>query len=104
MTDPRIDPLTSAAILTDTQMRLAFAPQDPDAKVVALTVPVRNAKLAQMQSLMQLGRIHLQVKAGFGEERSIELSGPELMVLIDMADRFVTELPRAQQSGVQDAE
>lgn len=96
MPDPRIDPLNSAAIITDTQMRIAFAPADPDAKITALKVPVRNAKLAQMQAQMLLGRVHIQIKAAFGEERSIELSGPELFVLMDLADRFVTELPRAQ--------
>lgn len=104
MADPRIDPLTSSAILTDTQFRLAFAPADPDAKITALTVPVRGTKITQMQALMALGRVHFQVKAAFGEERSIELSGPELMVLIDMADRFVTELPRARQATAQGEE
>lgn len=96
MSDPRIDSLGSSAILTDTTLRLTFAPVDESAKVTALKVPVRHDKLVQLQSVMQLGKVHLQIKAGFAPERSIELTGPELMVLIDMADRFVTELPRAQ--------
>lgn len=103
MSDPRIDPLERAAILTDTQLRLAFAPADPQAKITALKLPVRAAKIAALQSRMQLGTVHIQIKDGFGAERSIELSGPELMILMDMADRFVTELPRAQQAGAVDA-
>lgn len=101
MTDPRIDPLDRTAILTDTQLRLAFAPADPEAKITALKVPVRSAKIDQMQSLMALGVVHVQIKAGFAPERSIELTGPELMILIDAADRFVTELPRARQASAQ---
>lgn len=99
MPDPRIDPLSNAAILTDTQVRISFAPRDEKAKVVALKVPVRAAKLVEMQSIMQLGTIHLQLKAGFAAERHLEMTGPELMVLLEMADRFITELPRAQRAG-----
>lgn len=99
MSDPRIDPLGSSAILTDTQMRLAFAPRDPEAKITALGLNVHAAKIDKLQSLMQLGTIHLQIKAGFAPERSIELSGPEIMLLMDLADRFVTELPRAQKAA-----
>jgi hypothetical protein len=91
--DPRIDPLGAAAILTDTQLRVAFAPLDPKAKVVALQVPIRKAKIDQLQSLMALGTVHVQIKAGFGAERSIELTGPEIMILLDALDKFVTELP-----------
>lgn len=100
--DPRIDPLGRAAILTDTQVRIAFAPRDPEAKIIALKVPVRAAKLDEMQLLMQLGTIHLQLKAGFAGERHLELTGPELMVLMEMADRFVTELPRAMKAAPED--
>lgn len=98
MNDPRIDALSNSAILTDTQLRLTFAPRDPQAKVTALKVPVRADKIDQMQAMMQLGTVHIQLKAGFGLERSIELSGPELMILMDAADRFVTELPAAQRA------
>ncbi len=98
MTDPRIDPLGSSAILTDTQVRVSFAPHDGEARVVALSSKSRADRLLQMQSLMALGRVHIQVKAGFGAERSIELSPPEVMVIFELLDRFVTELPRAQQA------
>lgn len=100
MTDPRIDPLARSAILTDTQVRIAFAPHDPEAKVTAITVPVRGAKITALQSQMQLGTVHIQIKAAFGDERHLELSGPELMVLMELVDRFVTELPRAQAARV----
>lgn len=98
MSDPRIDTLGNAAILTDTQFRLAFAPHDEKAPVVAMKVNTRQSKINQMQAMMKVGTIHLQVKAGFGKERHVELTGPELMVLMDMADRFVTELPGARQA------
>ncbi len=98
MTDPRIDPLGASAILTDTQVRLSFAPSDPDERVIALKSNSRAANLLQMQGLMALGRVHLQVKAAFGEERSIELSPPEIMVVMELLDRFVTELPRASRA------
>jgi hypothetical protein len=96
--DPRIDPLNNAAILTDTQVRISFAPADEDARVVALSSKSRGVKLMQMQSLMQLGRVHIQVKAGFGEERSIDLTPPEIMVIYELLDRFITELPRASRA------
>ena len=97
--DPRIDKLGNAAVLTDTQVRLTFAPQDEKAKVIGITAPIRKLKLLQMQSLMQLGKIHLQIKDGFSEERSIEMTGPELLVLMDLGDRLVTELPEAQKAA-----
>lgn len=99
MADPRIDSLGRTAILTDTQLRLAFAPLDPEAKVSALQIEVRADKVAQMQALAKLGTVHVQIKAGFGAERKIELTVPELFLLIDLADRFVTELPRAQAAS-----
>lgn len=102
MPDPRIDPLGATAIFTDTQVRIAFAPLAPEAKIIALKVPVRKAKVDQMQSIMQLGTIHIQLKAWFAAERHLELSGPELMVLMEMADRFITELPRAQKAEPED--
>lgn len=99
MADPRIDTLGSTAILTDTQLRLAFAPLDPEAKVSALQIEVRADKIVQMQALAKIGTVHFQIKSGFGEERSIELTVPEVFLLIDLADRFVTELPRAQAAS-----
>lgn len=100
MADPRIDPLPRSAVVTDTHIRLSFAPADSEAKVTAITTPMPALKLTRMQSLMQLGKVHVQVKSPFTHERAIELSGPELMVLMEMADRFVHELPRAQQAKV----
>lgn len=100
MTDERIDPLGNSAILTDTQIRLAFAPQDPKANLIAMKLDVRKDRTDRMAALMQVGKVHLQVKAGFAPERSIELTGPELMILMDMADRFVTELPAARRAAL----
>lgn len=93
--DPRIDRLGNAAILTDTQVRLAFAPHDPKAKPVALKFDAPRLDIDRMQAMMKLGRVHLQIKAGFAPERHIELSGPELMFIMELGDRFVTELPAA---------
>lgn len=98
MTDPRIDPLGASAILTDTQFRMTFAPLNEAERVVAMKFHARRAKIDQMQSLMKLGTIHIQIKAGFSPERHYELSGPEAMLLMDGLDKFVTELPRAQQA------
>jgi hypothetical protein len=97
--DPRIDKLGNAAVLTDTQVRLSFAPQDEKANVIGITAPIRALKILQMASLMQVGRVHIQIKEGFGEERHLELSGPELMIIMDLADRLVTELPAAQRAA-----
>lgn len=98
MTDPRIDPLGANAILTDTQVRVSFAPHDQEERVIALASKSRSNTLLEMQTRMALGRVHIQVKAAFGEERSIELSPPEIMVIMELLDRFVTELPRAQRA------
>lgn len=94
--DPRIDKLSAAGILTDTQVRLAFAPADPKAPVVALKASSRAARLVNMQSQMKLGRIYIQIKEGFGAERSIDLSGPEFLMIQELGDRLITELPAAQ--------
>lgn len=96
--DPRVDPLGAAAILTDTQFRLSFAPRDPDERVIALQFQARKAKIDQMQSLMQLGEVHVQVKAGFAAERHVVYTGPEIILLMDAFDRLVTELPAAQRA------
>lgn len=101
MTDPRIDPLGNSSILTDTVMRLAFAPVDKDAKITALKVPVRVKNVQALDAAMLKGTIHLQIKAGFGFERTIEMSPAELMIFIDMADRFITELPQARKAEAQ---
>lgn len=97
-TDPRIDPLGSSAILTDTQFRLSFAPRDPEERVLAMQFAVRATKIAQLQSMMKLGDIHLQIKEGFGVERHSVISGPEMVLLMDAFDKFVTELPGAQRA------
>lgn len=102
MTDPRIDDLGRNAILTDTTLRIAFAPADPKAAITALKVPVRHDRVTQMQSLMQLGLIHVQIKPGFGDEKHHVYTGPEVMILLEALDRFVTELPRAQQAKPQE--
>lgn len=97
--DPRIDALSNSAILTDTQVRLTFAPRNPDSRVLAKLLNVSADKITQMQALMQLGTIHLQIKAGFGAERSIELNGPEGLILMELFDRFITELPRVDDGS-----
>lgn len=99
MRDPRIDPLGRSAVLTATQVRLTFAPRDADAKPVALKVSLEPDKIAKMQSMLKLGRVHIQVKEGFGEERSVELSLPEMLLIFELADRFITELPNAERAA-----
>ena len=98
MTDPRIDTLGNSAILTDTQMRLVFAPHDPDARVIALGKGISAFTVANLSASMPLGKVHFQVKAGFAAERSVKLTVAELFLLIELADRFVTGLPGAQRA------
>lgn len=92
--DPRVPALGAVAILTDLQVRLVFAPQRPEARVVALPIEVNQMKVAQLGAMMQQGDVHLQVKNGFGPERKIVLSPPEVAILYDLLDKFITELPR----------
>lgn len=99
MTDHRIEPLGAAAILTDTQFRIAFAPTDPADKATALQFTVRKAKIDQLQSQMRLGAIHVQIKAGFAAERHVVLTGPEILLLMDAFDKFITELPDASRAA-----
>jgi hypothetical protein len=94
--DPRIDPLGASAILTNTQFRFTFAPADAAAKVTALKLEVRADKLAQMAALLAVGDVHVQLKAGFAPERHIVITPAEIIVLMDMMDKFITELPRAR--------
>lgn len=96
MTDPRVDKLGNSAILTDTQFRIAFAPRDEKAKIVALKADVRQTKTDQLSSMMALGMVYIQVKAAFGIERTIALTPPEVVILMDLFDKFITELPKAE--------
>jgi hypothetical protein len=92
--DPRIDTLGSSAILTDTRIRLTFAPERPEARVVALEKEVRAAMVEKLASMMQLGKVHIQIKAGFGAERKLVLAPAEMVMIYDLVDRFIAELPR----------
>jgi hypothetical protein len=96
--DPRIDPLGTSAILTDTQFRIAFAPIDQMVKATGLMFKARKAKLDDMQSQMRVGDVHVQIKAGFAPERHVVLTGPETMLLMDAFDKFITELPDASRA------
>lgn len=93
--DPRAEPLGAAAILTDTQFRLSFLPRDPNERAIAMQFVARAAKMGDMQSQMRLGDVLVQVKAGFASERQITLSAPEIVLLMDAFDKFITELPAA---------
>jgi hypothetical protein len=96
--DPRTAPLGAAAILTDTQFRLSFLPHDITERAVAMQFSARAAKMDSLQSQMKLGYVQVQIKAGFGAERSFTLSGPEIMLLMDAFDKFIHELPGAQNA------
>lgn len=98
--DPRIDALGHSAILTDTVLRLTFAPARPEARVVALRQEVRKDKIDQVAALTQQGVVHLQVKAGFGSERHLTLSPAEAVILFQMLDAFIHELPRVDTTPV----
>lgn len=98
MNDHRIEPLGAAAILTDTQFRIAFAPTDPADNAIALKFTARKAKTDDMQMSMRSGAVHVQIKAGFAPERHIVLTGPEIMLLMDAFDKFITELPDASRA------
>lgn len=92
--DPRVDPLGNTAILTDTRIRLTFAPARPEARVVALEKEVRAAQVEQLAGMMQLGKVHVQIKDGFGAERKLVLKPAEMVMIYDLMDRFIAELPR----------
>lgn len=93
-TDPRVDPLGSSAILTDTRIRLTFAPERAEARVVALEKEVRATQVEQLASMMQLGKVHIQIKDGFAPERKLVLKPAEMVMIYDLFDRFIAELPR----------
>ncbi len=97
--DPRISPLGATAILTDTQIKLTFAPTRPEARVVGLQIEVNAMKMAQMSALMQQGAVHVQIKAGFAAERRLTFTPAEMVTLYDMLDKFITELPRVDDKA-----
>lgn len=96
--DERIDALTNAAILTDTQIRLAFAPENPKTRIMALKHDIRQKQVDLLGVKCSRGSVHLQIKSGFGRERHIELTIPELLLVQALADKFVMELPSASGS------
>lgn len=93
--DPRIDPLGRTAILTDTQFRITLAPARPESRVVALEKAVNASRIAAIAAQTQQGKVHIQIKAGFAEERHIVLDPAELALVYSMLDMFIQELPRA---------
>lgn len=99
--DPRIDKLPNAAILTDTQLKLTFAPANPDARVVALAIPIRKTRIDNLALLMQQGKVHLQLKAGFAPERHLVFEPAEIALLHDMLDRFMQELPTVDKKAAE---
>ena len=96
--DPRIDPLGRAAILTDTQLRVAFAPRDPKERVIGFGVEVRKTQMYQLAGMMKLGSFHVQLKTGFEDERHYEFKPEEVPMLMDALDKIITELPAAQRA------
>lgn len=98
--DKRIDPLGAAAILTDTQFRLSFLPHDEKAPAKALQFTARAAKMEQLSSQMLVGKVAVQIKAGFAPERVMEFTPAEIVLLMDAFDKFITELPGAARAEV----
>lgn len=95
MKDERIDALRNAAILTDTQLRFTFAPAKTDKRVLALGKDIRSSQVGSLQMQCSHGLAHLQIKAGFAPERKIELTLPELLLVLELGQRFVDELAAA---------
>lgn len=91
--DIRVDALKPLAILTDTHIRLVFAPSRAEARVVALDNEVRATRIEKLGLQMQQGFVHIQFKAGFEKERHIALRPAEMFLLYEMLDRFMQELP-----------
>lgn len=97
--DERVDALVNAAILTDTQIRMAFAPENPKSRIIAVKQDIRQAQVDMLRIKCSRGSVHLQIKSGFGRERHIELTIPELLLVQALADKFVMELPSASGSA-----
>ena len=97
--DPRVDALTNAAILTDTQVRITMAPVRQESRVVALQKSLRATEVERIASLTQQGKVHVQIKAGFAPERHLVLEPAEVAILYDMLDRFIQELPRVDKAA-----
>jgi len=91
--DPRVPDLQGGAILTDTQIRLTFAPVREEARVVAAQVATAQARVNDLAVLLQRGAVHIQLKAGFAESRRLIVSPAEAYLLYDALDRFITGLP-----------
>lgn len=98
--DPRIDALGSSAILTDTQLRITFAPERPEARVVALRKDARCDQITRLETMTQRGKVHLQLKRGFAAERHLVLDPAEVALLYEMLDMFIQELPRVDDKTV----
>ena len=92
--DPRLDvKLPRSAILTDTRVRLSFLPDAEPERIITAEKEVPQTRLLQMAPMMRQGKVHIQIKAGFADERSLVLTPAELLILTQAADQFLTELP-----------
>lgn len=102
--DERIDPLTAAAVLTDTQIRMAFAPENTSKRITALKQDLRQNAIDLLAVNCSRGSVHIQIKAGFGRERHMELTLPELLLVRELADKFIMELAMASDAPAFDAD
>lgn len=81
-------------IIGSTVLQMSFIPKNKKQMPVGLGHELPMDKVAELALKMRKGQVRFQVRRMTGEEVDIVLSPAELMMLIDMSDRFVTELPR----------
>lgn len=81
-------------IIGSTSIQLAFIPSSKKQMPVALGHALPMTDVAGLALKMRKGKVRFQVRRSTGEEVDILMTPPELMMLLTIADRFITELPR----------
>lgn len=96
-TDPRLKgSLPQPEVLRNKVVGITFVPPSADEAVFEAVVEADWTNLANMAVKLRPGKVRLQI-AGFGGEREIIFENTaELMLVYQMMDRFITELPSVE--------
>ena len=88
--------LQPPVMLNDINIRITLRPasDDEDQSLPALAATIDGTTLAVVGSKLKRGSIELSITNGFGKQRTMIVSPPELMFLLGQAQKFVEELPQ----------
>lgn len=88
-------PLEGPRVFGSINIRVTLIPpaDAPDQKLLALEQSIDTLTLSALATKMHRGTVELDITDAFGKQRSLRVSTAELIVMLQMAEKFVQELP-----------